>query len=68
MKLFAGETKQQRKKEYMYYIHICREDLKFFEILFKKNKYNPELIKPIIKYYSDEIKSTVNNMVKLGRL
>lgn len=67
IRLLAGETKETKKKDYIYIIYIYKTNLAFFETLLKKNKYNPKLIKPIIKYYSNEIKITINKMVELGK-
>lgn len=64
--LFAGETKAQRKNNIYIDIYISKESLKYFEYLLKTAKYNPELIKPIIRYYSNDIKESVKEMVELG--
>lgn len=67
MNFLAGQTKSSVKQDLKYELYIDKENLKFFEILLKTGKYNAYLVKPIIKYYSNEIKTTINNMVELGR-
>lgn len=67
MNFLAGQTKASVKQDLKYELYIDKENLKFFETLLKTGKYNAYLVKPIIKYYSNEIKTTINNMVELGR-
>jgi hypothetical protein len=60
--MIAGETKQQRQADLKADISQYRYELKYFEYLLSLHKYNPELIKPIIKHYSKEIKLTIKEM------
>lgn len=61
------EINKQRKKELKQELAEDRWWLAYFEALLKKNKYDPHLIKPIIRYYAAEIKNTVKTMVGLGK-
>lgn len=61
------ETKEQRRAELKQELAEDRWWLAYFEALLKKNKYDPYLIKPIIRYYAAEIKNTVKTMVGLGK-
>ena len=57
------EIKKQRKAELKQELAEDRFWLHYFEGLLKKNKYDPYILKNIVRYYSDEIKQTIKEMM-----
>lgn len=59
--------KEQQKKDIYINIYIYREQLKYFEGLLKRKNHLSENIKPIIKFWSEEIRGEIKHMVELNK-
>ncbi len=61
------ELKLLQQQESKNDIYIYREQLKYFEGLLKRKNHLSENIKPIIKFWSEEIRGEIKHMVELNK-